>query len=304
MTNAIEIRGLTKKYKDFTLGGITEDIPCGFASALIGANGAGKTTLIDTLCGVTAKTSGDALYFGSKTDTDDPELRNMIGYCSSANLFPQDWRLKTIAEASELAFDNFDRERYTKLCKRLKLGDPADKGQKKLYKMSDGNKMRAYLAAVLARDTRLLVLDEPASSLDPLARDLLCELFREYLTERDGERTVLFSTHNIADMEFATDYAIFMANGKTVERGFVEDLKEKYILVHGDAKDVSRAKPHLLSCVSNRTSFEGIAYAGSAETLEGFDCAVETPTLQQLSVGILRKAEEDGEDNDNYGGKG
>ena len=295
MNNAITINGITKKYKDFMLGEVSASIPCGFATALIGANGAGKTTLIDILCGVTGKASGEAVYFGDMTDINDNKLRNRIGYCSSANFFPLDWTLKKVADSMELGFDNFDRQRFSELCKRFKLGDPMEKKPKKLVKLSDGNKMRTYLAAVLSRDTELLVLDEPASSLDPLARDLLCDLFREYLNERDGERSVLFSTHNIADMEYATDYAIFMANGKVIEQGFVEDLKEKYILVHGDAENADKARPFMISYSGGRTSFEGIALAENAGTLRTFDTAVETPTLQQLSVGILRKAEEDEE---------
>ncbi|NLT09995.1 MAG: ABC transporter ATP-binding protein, partial [Ruminococcus sp.] len=235
MDTALNIKGITKKYKDFTLGGIDINIPKGFSSALIGANGAGKTTLIDIICGVTASDAGNMEYFGKYTDNDRSELRNMIGYCSSANFFPMDWNLKKVAEVMEVAFDGFDRKKFSALCDKFKLGDPFGKKQKKLMKMSDGNRMRAYLAAVLARNTELLVLDEPASSLDPLARDLLCDMFRDYLAERDGERTVIFSTHNIADMEFVTDNAIFMAGGKVIEQGFVEDLKEKYILVHGDA---------------------------------------------------------------------
>ncbi len=295
MNNAIEINGITKKYKDFTLGEIKAEIPCGFATALIGANGAGKTTLIDILCGITAKNSGEAVYFGNMTDIDSTELKNRIGYCSSANFLPLDWNLKKTAAACELAFDNFDREKFSSICRRFKLGSPDDKKQKKIMKLSDGNKMRTYLAAVLARDTDLLVLDEPASSLDPLARDLLCDLFREYLSERDGERTVLFSTHNIADMEFATDYCIFMANGKVIEQGFVEDLKQKYILVHGDAENADKARPFMISFTGGRTSFEGIALAENRDMLSAYDTAIEAPTLQQLSVGILRKAEEDEE---------
>ena len=159
-------------------------------------------------------------------------------------------------------------------------------------KMSDGNRVRAALAAVFARDADLLVLDEPASSLDPLARDQLCGMFREYLAAKDGERTILFSTHNIADMEFATDYAIFMAHGKVVEQGFVEDLKEKYILVHGDAQDGKKARPLMLSYTVNNTSFEGIALADNSANLQAVGAVTERPTLQQLSVGILRKAEE------------
>lgn len=292
MENAVEINDLTKKYKDFTLD-VSAVIPKGFSTALIGANGAGKTTLIDILCGVSARTSGDAVYFGSMTDTDDDGLRNRIGYCSSANFFPLDWKLKTVAECMAIGFDNFDRARFAELCGKWKLGDPDEKKQKNMMKMSDGNRMRAALAAVLARDTDLLVLDEPASSLDPLARDQLCEMFREYLAERDGERSILFSTHNIADMEFATDYAIFMANGRVIEQGFVEDLKEKYILVHGDAEDGNRAKPLMMSYSANSTSYEGIALAENSANLEAVGAITERPTLQQLSVGILRKAEED-----------
>ncbi len=292
MENAVEIKGLTKKYKDFTLD-VSAVIPKGFSTALIGANGAGKTTLIDILCGVTAKSGGEAVYFEDMTDTDDDALRNRIGFCSAANYFPLDWKLKTIAECMAIGCDNFDRARFTELCAKWKLGSPDDKKQKNMMKQSDGNRMRAALAAVLARNTDLLVLDEPASSLDPLARDQLCDMFREYLAGRDGERTILFSTHNIADMELATDYAIFMARGRVIEQGFVEDLKEKYILVHGDAETGSKAKPLMLSYSVNSTAFEGIALAENSANLEAVGAINERPTLQQLSVGILRKAEED-----------
>ncbi|MBQ8960552.1 MAG: ABC transporter ATP-binding protein [Ruminococcus sp.] len=293
MKSAVKINGITKKYKGFTLGEIQASIPCGFATALIGANGAGKTTLIDIISGVTGKDSGEAVYFEDKTDIDSDELRELIGYCSSANFFPQDWNMKSIMTSMETAFDSFSGERFRKLCKRFKLDDPDSKKQKKLVKLSDGNRMRAYLAAVLARDTRLLILDEPASSLDPLARDLLCDMFREYLAQGDGDRTVLFSTHNIADMEFATDYAIFMHEGKVIEAGFVEDLKEKYILVHGDAESSAKARPLMLSFTANSSGFSGIAAAENGAELSALDTAIEKPTLQQLSVGILRKAEED-----------
>lgn len=296
MENALKINGLVKKYKDFTLGEISTVIPSGFATALIGANGAGKTTLIDTICGVTGKTSGNIVYFDNMTDIDSADVRNKIGYCSSSNFFPFDWNLKYIANSMEIAFDGFSREKFGELCKKFKLGDINEKKQKKLVKMSDGNRMRTYLAAVLARETNLLVLDEPASTLDPLARDMLCDLFREYIADGNIERSVLFSTHNIADMEYATDYAVFMADGKILEQGFVEDLKEKYILVHGEADKSEQAKKLMISFTGNSTNFEGIALAENTVQLSQLDTAIEKPNLQQLSVGILRKAEENGEE--------
>jgi len=295
MENVLKINNIMKKYSGFTLGEINTEIPAGFSTALIGANGAGKTTLIDVICGVTGKSGGSITYFDRSDDSDSSEIRNMIGYCSSSNFFPYDWNLRIIANTMGIAFDGFSRDRFRELCKKLKVGDPNEKKQKKLIKMSDGNKMRVYLAAVLARDTKLLVLDEPASSLDPLARDMLCDLFREYIAGGSGDRSVLFSTHNIADMEYATDYAIFMADGKIIEQGFVEDLKEKYILVHGEADKRSEAEKLMLSFTGNSTNYDGIALAENTVQLSQLDAAVEKPNLQQLSVGILRKAEKDGE---------
>lgn len=86
--------------------------------------------------------------------------------------------------------------------------------------------MKLMLAGVMARKTDLLLLDEPASPLDPLMRDKLCQMIGEYIHEGNGKRSVFFSTHNISDMENITDYAIIMENGQIVEQGFVEDLKE------------------------------------------------------------------------------
>ena len=90
---------------------------------------------------------------------------------------------------------------------------------KSVKKLSDGNRMKLMLAAVLSRDTELLIMDEPASPLDPLMREQLCDRMRDYLEEGDGERSIFFSTHNIADMENAADYAVFMDAGKIIEQG-------------------------------------------------------------------------------------
>ena len=87
-----------------------------------------------------------------------------------------------------------------------------------------------------------------------------------------------------------------MSRGKVVEEGFVEDLKQKYVLVHGDAENAEKAKHLMISFSGNKTIFEGIAFAEDADALRELDAAIEIPTLQQLSVGILRKAEEYGKE--------
>lgn len=288
----VSARELTKTYSKFTLGPLSFDIPMGFSTALIGANGAGKTTLIDILCGVTHRSSGEVTYFGSDKDISSPELRERIGYCASNAFFPQGFTAKDIAVSMELAFRSFDRKKFAELCEKFEVDSEHTKKPRTMLKQSDGNRMRTSLAAVLARSTELLVLDEPGSSLDPLMRDRLCDRMREYLDEGNGNKSIIFSTHNIADMENAADYAIFMDRGSIIESGFIEDLKEKYIIARGDAKDYEKAKPLLLSGSANRTVFDGLALSENADKLSELGVDGETPTLQQLSIGLLKYAEE------------
>ncbi len=292
MENILTAKNLTKKYPKFTLGELNFEIPKGFSTALIGANGAGKTTLIDTLCGVLRKTSGEITYFGETTDIDDENVREKIGYCAAQNFFPAGWTAKDIAASMSVAYRKFDRNKFNTLCTKLDVENEFVKKPKTMFKQSDGNRMRTALAAVFARDTDLLILDEPGSSLDPLMRDRLCDKLRSYLEEGQGEKSVIFSTHNIADMENAADYAIFMDSGKIIEKGFVEDLKEKYIIVRGEPTAYEGAKKLMLSHSLNNTTFEGLALSENKAQLEKSGAVCERPTLQQLSVGLLKSAEE------------
>ncbi len=292
INNCVSIKGLTKKYSKFTLGELDINIPEGMATALIGANGAGKTTLIDILCGVTHKTAGDVVYFNEKTDIGDPALRERIGYCASTAFFPLTFTAKDIAVSMEIAYKSFDRKKFAELCEKFEVDSENTRKPRNMMKQSDGNRMRTCLASVFARDTDLLVLDEPGSSLDPLMRDRLCDRMREYLDDGDGKRSIIFSTHNIADMENAADYAVFMDRGKVIEQGFIEELKEKYVIARGDAENYDRAKSLLLSGNHNRTTFDGLALAENAEKLAEIGVESEIPTLQQLSIGLLKYAEE------------
>lgn len=292
MKNAIKAEGLTKKFKGFSLGELDFEIPAGFSTALIGANGAGKTTLLDVLCGIVEKTAGTVTYFESESDPE--QVKERIGYCAAQAMFPQTWDIHDIAVSCEAAFRGFSRERFAAICEEMGVGSELGKKKKALMKLSDGNKMRVYLAAVFARETELLVLDEPGSNLDPLMRDRLCDRFRRYIEDGDGEKTILFSTHNISDMENAADYVIFMSAGKIVERGFTEDLKEKYIMVRDDVATYERAKNLLLTRSKNNTVYSGLALASDREKVEEIGAAAEIPNLQQLSIELLKMSEENG----------
>lgn len=290
--NIIEGRNIQKRLRNFELNIPKLNIPKGFATALIGENGAGKTTLLNILSGIRLDAKGDLLFFNEFDQNDrekKSEVKNRIGYTGPGKYYLPQWSIREVEEVSQLLFDTFDRNKFDQLCEDLAIfsGGITDK-KKKVSSLSDGMKMKLMLAGVFARETDVLILDEPASPLDPLMRDKLNQMIGEYIHEGAGEKSVFFSTHNISDMESITDYAIIMEHGTIVEEGFVEDLKEKYILIKGDANDAEAAGKVLYSMTKNPYGFEGICLAEDLDKLAGMNVSKEIPSLYQISVAVMR----------------
>lgn len=292
MMNVIEGKNIVKKFKNFELNVPEFEIPAGFATALIGENGAGKTTLLNAIAGTRLDYKGELKFFGEFSDKDrekNPEVRERIGYTGTENYYLPGWSVDQVREISKLLFAKYDDEEFGRRYNELAISASGRyEGGKKFSSLSDGTKTKLMLASVLARDTDLLVMDEPASPLDPLMRDKLCELISEYISSREG-RSVFFSTHNISDMENITDYAIIMEHGEIVEKGFVEDLKEKYLLVKGEPEDADAAKKVLYTFTSTKYGYEGICLAEDLDKLAGMDISTETASLFQISVAIMKK---------------
>lgn len=295
--NVIEGKNIRKSFGSFTLDIPALRIPQGFATALIGENGAGKTTLLHILSGIRLDAEGTIHWFGDVTDIDAGMTKERIGYTGPGHYYLPSWTVKQVEEISRLLFPTFDGKRFRAWCEKLAIdtgeeaaqsGKPGKKG-KKVSELSDGNRMKLMLAGVLARDTELLLLDEPASPLDPLMREALNDIILSYLAEGKGERTVFFSTHNISDMECVTDYAIIMNDGKIAEEGFVEELREKYVLVKGDRDTEAQASSLMVSGSAGAYGYEGLALAKNSAALEALGASLETPTLFQISVGVMKQ---------------
>lgn len=287
----IKGENIEKKFKGFTLDIPELNIPKGFATALIGENGAGKSTLMNILAGIRLDAKGTIRYFDEydQIEREKGNQKERIGYVGPGHYYLPQWTVKQVEEVSEIMFDNFHKDRFEALCNELAIfGTGTMDKKKKVTTFSDGTKMKLMLANVLARDTDALILDEPASPLDPLMRERLCEMIQTYIEDGNGERSVFFSTHNVSDMENITDYAIIMEHGKIVEEGFVDDLKEKYILVKGDAEDKEKAKEILYTMTANHYGFEGICLAENLDKLAGMDVTKEIPSLYQISVAVMK----------------
>lgn len=292
---ALEGKELRKKYKKFVLDVPELRVPKGYATALVGENGAGKTTLLDILVGLQLKHEGEVTYFGKYDEKDrenGPEVKEKIGYTGTQGYYLPHWKLNQIGQISKVLFETFDEKSYMRYRKELAIGSEDGIENKKVSQLSDGNRTKLMLAGVLARDTEMLILDEPASPLDPVMREKLCSLLCDYLNEKEGERTVLFSTHNIADMERITDYVIIMAKGKILAQGFVEELKEKYRVIRGEKKDAGQIKARLLTMTENSYGFEGLCEKDKMDRIRTFDVAEEIPDLSKLCVELMKSVSE------------
>ncbi|MBP5601460.1 MAG: ABC transporter ATP-binding protein [Treponema sp.] len=294
---AVKIDGYEKHFDGFDLGPMNLEIPQGFTTAIIGENGAGKTTLLDALGGITSSRK-KITWLGKYTDLDqhNGEPRNEVAWCAANRYFPISWTIKNVKKSLPLAFDNFSMEKFERICRDFGLSYEFDAAKpKKLSEYSDGNRARLVIASVLARSTKLMILDEPDAALDPVIRDVLNSKFREYINNGNGETSILFSTHNIADMESVVDYVVFLAHGRVLAQGFVEDLREQYRYVHGPrafSEQFIPLMPHYYfdDETGGEETVEGLCLTENADKFDDH-FAVEVPTLQQLTVLILRSGE-------------
>ena len=287
------IRGkkLEKKYKGFTLDIKELNIPSGYATALIGENGAGKTTLLNILSGIRIDFKGSLLFFEQYNEKDrDKEscpVREKTGYTGNGVYFLPNWTIRQVSEVSSMLFSGFDPQKFEQLVRSMRI-DPMAGITQKVSALSDGNRMKLEIAAVLSRDTDLLIMDEPSAALDPLARDDLNKTLRRYIEEKEPNRSILFSTHNIADMEAITDYAIIMELGKIVEEGWVDDLKEKYVYVVGEKDAAAAAAPYLITLEQGNYNFSGVAFSDRKSWLSKLPVRLSRPSLSEIVIAVMK----------------
>ncbi len=221
MTLAISIKNLTKDFgSKQALRGVDLEIPIGATVGLLGANGSGKTTLIKCSLGLLRPTTGECQLLGESAWSLSASAKARLGYVPQViNLYP--WmRVAELIQYTASFYATWNPELTDRLIKEweLPLND-------RVRTLSVGQKQRLAILTAVAYQPDLLILDEPAASLDPQARRQFLQLLVE-LSEPE-QRTVLFSTHITSDLERVADYVAIMKEGKIAWFGSLEALKER-----------------------------------------------------------------------------
>ncbi|MBP2337019.1 ABC-2 type transport system ATP-binding protein [Saccharothrix coeruleofusca] len=217
MTPAISVSGLIKDFGPTrALDGLDLTVRTGEVHGFLGPNGAGKSTTIRVLLGLLRADGGSARMLGGDPWRDAAALHRRLAYVpGDVSLWPNLTGGEVIDLLGRLR-GGMDQKRRARLLERFEL-DPRKKGRA----YSKGNRQKVALVAALASDVELLILDEPTSGLDPLVD----AVFRECVEEERGRRTVLLSSHVLAEVEALCDRVSIIRGGRTVETGTLAELR-------------------------------------------------------------------------------
>ncbi len=234
--NAIEIKNLTKKYDGFTLDNISFNVPKGSIMGFIGQNGAGKTTTIRALLNITKINNGSIKMLGMDLYEHEYEIKEQIAAVFDELPFYDGFTAKGLDFMFEGLYSSWNKEQYYAYLERFHL--PL---KKKISKFSKGMKMKLQIATALSHGAKLLIMDEATTGLDPVVRNEILDIFREYLS--DDTNSILMSSHITSDLDKIADSVTFIDNGKILLTGYKDVILENHGLAKCSKDDFKEIAP-------------------------------------------------------------
>jgi ABC-2 type transport system ATP-binding protein len=248
---AISLRGVQKSYSEFALQNIDLELPTGQIMGLVGANGAGKSTIMRILIGLIRADSGEVEVCGHRLPDDQVAAKHEIGYASEDMRLYKTQTMRWHMDFVQHIYPGWDEVYALQLLKRFDL-----RLQQAVGGFSHGQRVKALLLLILARRPKLLLLDEPTTGLDPVARIEVLEALADVL--RDESRSVLFSSHNTVDVEQLSDTITFLHQGKLVASQDKESFLSSWrrILCQGVWRETLNDIPEVVSARNNGSIIE------------------------------------------------
>ncbi|MCQ2400602.1 MAG: ABC transporter ATP-binding protein [Lachnospiraceae bacterium] len=245
--NALEISNLTKTYPGFKLDDLSLTLPSGCIMGLIGENGAGKSTTIKLILNMIHKDGGTVRIFGKDNGQEFELAKEDIGVVLDEVGIPECLNVTQIGNVMKNTFKNWDESEFSRLTGKLELPQ-----NKEFKDFSRGMKMKTGIAIALSHHSKLLILDEATSGLDPVVRDEVVEMFSDFTREED--HSILISSHIVSDLEKLCDYVAFLHKGKLMlceekdqllaEYGLIRCTKEELETLPKDAVKHKRENPY------------------------------------------------------------
>ena len=189
---------------------------------LIGENGAGKSTTINAVLGLIQKEAGSICVLGKEQL--DNEIKEQIGVVFDGNNYPEIFSTRKLNRVMKDIYHSWEEHTFLNLLKKFSL--PADKPMKQFSK---GMKMKLAIAVALSHNSKLLILDEATSGLDPIIRDDILDILLDFA--QDETHSILISSHITTDLEKIADYIVFIHEGQVVFSKPKDELIERYGII-------------------------------------------------------------------------
>lgn len=234
--NAIELNGVTKRYDGFTLENVSFCVPVGSIMGFIGQNGAGKSTTIKAILNIIGIDSGEISILGKDHIKDECEVKNQIAAVFDELPFHDSFTADQVSTMFKGLYKSWDNEKYLGYLERFGLPR-----KKKLRKFSKGMKMKLQIAAALSHGAKLLIMDEATTGLDPVVRNEILDIFREYL--QDETNSILMSSHITSDLEKIADSVTFIDKGKILLSGVKDEILDSHAVIKCRKDELSQIEP-------------------------------------------------------------
>ncbi|QRN86216.1 ABC transporter ATP-binding protein [Clostridia bacterium] len=291
MENILEINGITKRYKDFTLDNINLSLQKGSIMGFIGPNGAGKSTTIKAILNLIRIDEGNIEFFGKDSKKFEREIKNRIGFVLDRSHFYKEISLENMKNIVAPFYEDWNEMMFQEYLKRFELNP-----KKKIKALSKGMTMKFTLSLALSHNAELLIMDEPTDGLDPVVRHEVVEILNE-LT-RTEEKTILYSTHITSDIDRLVDYVTYINRGKIVLSESKESLYDTYAMIQGPEEVLSKEllRKQASDIVGfNRNAFGFKALVKNPQSIRSrYQNSIHyaNPTLEEILI-YHKKGEED-----------
>ena len=220
--NVIETRGLTKSYTDVpVLKSLDLSVPRHSIFGFLGPNGAGKTTTMKILLGLTSANAGSVQIFGRDIQEESLHIRSRLGYLPQHPTFPPFMTVREVLNfAARFYFRGKDGDFTARVDEMLELVGLSEKGDRVVKALSGGERQRLGIAQAQVHAPDLLILDEPAASLDPIGRHDVLNIMERL----QAESTIFYSTHILDDVQQVSDTVAILNQGVLVAQGTIESM--------------------------------------------------------------------------------
>lgn len=281
MNNILEVSGLKKTFRDFSLSDVSFSLQEDCITGFIGVNGAGKTTTIRALLNLISKESGIIKFFGKDMQLNEKELKNRIGIVLDDGCFYDELSMSEMKSIIAPAYSTWSEQDYKAYMKGFNLNP-----HQKISTLSKGMRMKFALTLALSHKADLLIMDEPTSGLDPLIRSQLMDILTDYM--KQGGRSVFFSTHVTSDLDKIADMIILIDNGRILFEEDKDTLIDNHRLVKGDKKYLNEETRKLFLNIQE-SNFGFTALTKQLDLVQKCmrDVLVERPTIEDIMLGYI-----------------